>query len=89
VVRECSRDRDPNGNLFIADTDNHILRWVTPSGEMITFAGTPQVAGFSGDGAIATHAQFNSPSNLARDSAGNTYVTDEMNNRIRQVDDCT
>jgi hypothetical protein len=76
---------DPNGNLFISDTDTHILRWVTSSGDMITFAGTPSVAGFSGDGAVATHAQFNYPAFLSRDSAGNTYVADEMNNRIRQV----
>ena len=75
---------DPNGNLFISDTDNQQLRWVTPSGQLITFAGTA-VAGFSGDGGSATAAQFYYPAQIARDGSGNTYVADEYNQRIRQV----
>jgi sugar lactone lactonase YvrE len=76
---------DANGNLFISDTNSEILRWVTPSGELITFAGTLNVAGLAGDGGVATSAEFYYPAQIARDPAGNTYVADEYNHRIRQV----
>ncbi len=76
---------DPNGNLFLSDTNNELLRWVTPTGEMITFAGTLEAPGFSGDGGAALKAQFYLPAQIARDSTGNTYVADEYNLRVRQV----
>ena len=63
---------DPNGNLFLSDTNNELLRWVTPTGEMITFAGTLEAPGFSGDGGAALKAQFYLPAQIARDSTGNT-----------------
>jgi hypothetical protein len=76
---------DPNGNLFIADTNNQILRWVTPTGQMTTFAGTPDSAGFVGDGGPALSAKFSSPVQIAQDSAGNIYTADYYNFRIRRV----
>lgn len=76
---------DPNGNLFLSDYYNYIARWVTPSGQMLTFAGTPQSAGFAGDGGPALKAELFYPSGIARDSAGNTYVADYQNQRIRQI----
>jgi hypothetical protein len=76
---------DPNGNLFLSDYYNQILRWVTPTGQMLTFAGTPSTAGFLGDGGAALKAEFYYPSGIARDSAGNTYVADEYNQRVRQI----
>src|SRR5580658_6999465 len=76
---------DANGHLFIADTNNQILRWVDPSGNMTTFAGTPDVAGLSGDGGDATLAEFYYPHGVSRDAAGNFLVPDEDNLRIREV----
>jgi len=84
---------DVNGNLFISDTGNNVLRWVTPSGQIITFAGTspPLVddtflhRGFEGDGGLAINASLYTPGGLDQDSAGNFYFADEVNNRIRQV----
>jgi sugar lactone lactonase YvrE len=76
---------DANGNLFIADQDNEILRWVTPTGQMITFAGTPSSAGFSGDGGSALKAQLYEPQQITVDNAGNMYTADYYNQRIRQV----
>jgi hypothetical protein len=76
---------DPNGNLFISDTNNQILRWVTPTGQMTTFAGTPDSAGFSGDGGPALSAKFSSPEQIAQDASGNFYVPDYYNWRVRRV----
>ena len=76
---------DPNGNVFISDTNNFILRWVTPTGQLTTFAGTPDAAGFLGDGGPALSAKFYYPEQITRDSGGNTYVADEYNFRVRKV----
>jgi len=76
---------DANGNLFISDLTNNILRWVDPAGTMVTFAGEPAGNGFSGDGGVATSALLSGPRRLARDASGNTYFPDSLNNRIRKV----
>jgi len=72
---------DSQGNLYIADTDNHSIRKVTPLGVITTVAG----GGFGGDGGPATSARLASPSRLTIDSAGNLYIADTGNNRIRKV----
>ena len=81
---------DQNGNVFFSDTNNQILRWVTPTGTMITFAGTipgsaTSSAGYSGDGHPALSAQMYYPGGVSRDSSGNTYVADEYNYRVRKI----
>ena len=76
---------DVNGNLFLSDYYNQLARWVTPSGQMITFAGTYNTASFTGDGGPALKATFYYPAGIARDSAGNTYIADEYNHRVRQI----
>jgi hypothetical protein len=76
---------DPNGNLFMTDYQYDIVRWVTPSGQMLTFAGTTGTNGFTGDGGPALSATFDGPEGIARDSSGNTYVADYQNWRIRQI----
>ena len=76
---------DPNGNLFLSDYYNQLLRWVTPAGQMLTFAGTYNTASFTGDGGPALKATFYYPTGIARDSQGNTYVADEYNFRVRQI----
>jgi len=73
---------DASGNLWIADTGNHRIQVLAPDGTVTIAAGTG-IAGFSGDGADAASAQFQSPAGLASDSLGNIYVADSGNNRIR------
>jgi sugar lactone lactonase YvrE len=75
---------DAAGNLFIADTANHRIRKVTAAGVISTVAGTG-VEGFSGDGGPATEAGIDSPHGLAVDTAGNLYLSDTGNGRIRRV----
>jgi Bacterial Ig-like domain (group 3)/NHL repeat len=72
---------DGSGNIWIADTDNQRVR-VVMGGIMYTYAGTG-VQGDSGDYGPATSAQLNLPSTVTADSAGNIYVTDSGNNRVR------
>jgi sugar lactone lactonase YvrE len=75
---------DAAGNLFVADTLNHRVRQVSPNGIITTVAGTG-VDGFSGDGGEATAAQLNSPDGVAVDSAGNLFIADLYNHRVRKV----
>ena len=75
---------DAAGSLYIADSFNHRIRKVSPSGIISTVAGTG-VAGFGGDGGLATSAQLNFPTGLALDPAGNLFVADSENNRIRRI----
>ena len=76
---------DGSGNLYIADRQNHRIRKVDSSGNISTVAGTG-TSGFSGDGAAATAAQLYQPTGVALDGAGNLYIADWANQRIRKVD---
>jgi len=76
---------DPSGNLFIADTDNFLIRKVDTSGIITTVAGNGGV-GFSGDGGPATSARLNVVRGVAVDSSGNLFIADTGNQRIRKVD---
>lgn len=79
---------DARGNLYISDIGAHcifIVRRLTPAGKLTVFAGTG-TAGFSGDGGLATQAQFNAPHDLAFDAAGNLLIADTGNSRIRRID---
>jgi len=75
---------DANGNLFIADTYNHRIRWVDLSGNMTTIAGTGS-ADYAGDGGVAFQADLYYPSGVAQDAAGDILVADQYNFRIRKV----
>ncbi|GEM_PF-5569218 len=75
---------DSEGNLFIADRDNHRIRKVTPAGTISTVAGTG-VAGFSGDAGPATSAMLNRPSDVRIATNGDLYIADTLNSRIRRV----
>ncbi len=78
-------DVDAGGNLFIADTGNHRIRRVDRAGVITTVAGTG-LPGFSGDGGEARAAALNSPTGVAVDAAGNLFIVDSQNGRIRKVD---
>lgn len=75
---------DANGNLFLADSLNHVVREISTGGTITTIAGTG-VAGFGGDGASATQAYLDTPTGVAVDSSGNIYIADSHNQRIRKV----
>jgi uncharacterized protein (TIGR03437 family) len=75
---------DETGNLFIADTMDSVIRMVSPAGTISTVAGNGKT-GYSGDGGPAASASLNHPTAVAVDSAGNLFIGDSDNNRIRKV----
>ncbi len=75
---------DAAGVLYIADADNHRIRRVGADGINSTVAGNG-TGGFSGDGGAALTARLNFPSDVAVDGAGNLFIADASNNRVRQV----
>jgi uncharacterized protein (TIGR03437 family) len=82
---------DSSGDIYVADTGNHRIRHITPGGPVTTIAGTGATAGFSnapsfnGDLGPANQAIFYSPQGIALDAAGNLYISDTNNHRIRKV----
>ncbi len=75
----------PDGSFYIADFGNHRVRRVDSQGAITTVAGNG-VVGFSGDGGPAVNASLNDPTGVAVDSAGDLYIADAANDRIRKVD---
>ncbi len=75
---------DTNDNLYIADTYNQVIRRIS-GGTITTVAGTPSVGGYSGDGGPATSAELNYPNGVKTDSAGDLYIADSYNHRVRMV----
>ena len=76
---------DVNQNVIFSDSGNNRIRKISSDGTISTIAGTGQ-AGFSGDGGPATSARLNDPYGLAADTAGNLYIADQGNQRIRKID---
>jgi len=76
--------RDIAGNIYVADAADNRVRKISSDGSIQTFAGTG-AAGFAGDGGPATAAQLNQPYGLALDRAGNLYIADLGNARVRKV----
>jgi sugar lactone lactonase YvrE len=74
---------DATGNVYVADKGNHVIRKISPAGNVSTLAGTPGTPG-STDGP-GTAAQFNLPSGVALDASGNILVADAGNNKIRKI----
>ncbi len=75
---------DAAGNVYVADAPDHRIRKIEPGGRIITVAGNGQ-PGSSGDGGPASAAQLNTPYGLTIDAAGNLYVADLGNARIRRI----
>jgi len=77
---------DSAGNLYIADEFNNCVRKVDSTGKITTVAGAgPESAGFKGDGGAATGALLNLPVGVAVDAAGNVYIADSANYRVRKI----
>ncbi|RKR84506.1 RHS repeat-associated protein [Mucilaginibacter gracilis] len=74
---------DASGNLFVTDRSNHRIRKITPTGVVSTVAGSGTATFADGSG---TAASFSAPTGLTLDQAGNLYVTDENNQRVRKID---
>ena len=77
---------DGSGNLFIADRVNQRIRRVDAATGIITTVAGNGSFGFSGDGGPATSASLANPMGVALDGAGNLFIADLLNNRIRKVD---
>ncbi len=75
---------DAAGNLYIADTFNQVIRKVDTSGNISTVAGTGTL-GYAGDGGAAPSAELSGPEGVGVDAAGNLYIADGGNQRIRVV----
>jgi trimeric autotransporter adhesin len=75
---------DDSGNVYIADDGNLRIRKVNTSGIINTIAGNGY-QGYSGDGGPATDAELSSPSNVMFDASGNIFISDDGNQRIREV----
>lgn len=73
-----------DGSFYIADLTNNVVRKVGTDGKIATVAGNATL-GYSGDGGVATSAQLNAPASIVFDPAGNMYIADSGNNRVRKV----
>jgi len=82
---------DGAGNLYIADTGNNVIREITASTGIINTVAGDSNLGYGGDGLKATAAgvELNSPQGVTVDAAGNLYIADTSNQRIRRVDAVT
>ncbi len=80
---------DSKGYLYICDTNNSLIRKISPDGIITSIAGTTVAgmvtAGFYGDGGPATGALLNFPRGIVVDASGNVYISDTANNRIREL----
>ncbi len=76
---------DDTGNIYIADKNNQRIRKIDVNGIITTIAGNG-TRGFSGDGGSAIAAELNYPDGLAIDNVGNILIADNVNNRVRKID---
>lgn len=73
---------DAAGNVYVVDEENYMIRKITPNGFVTTFAGNSNIG--SADG-IGINASFNVPTGVALDAAGNLYIADQGNFKIRKI----
>jgi sugar lactone lactonase YvrE len=95
IVDPCGMAFDAAGDLYLTDRGtpsaggNHRICKITMSTGIITLVAGNGSSGFSGDGGLAVNAQFNWPTGITFDAAGNLYITDQRNHRVRRVDAST
>lgn len=75
----------PDGNIYFADTNNHSVRMINLDTGIITNIAGTGVEGYSGEGGLAINAQLNRPFGVAFDAAGDLYISDTFNSRVRKV----
>ncbi len=75
---------DTSGNIFFSDTESSVVRRIGNDGIITTVAGTG-TPGYNGDNLPGTSAQLSTPEGLAFDAAGNLYIADYLNNRVRML----
>jgi DNA-binding beta-propeller fold protein YncE len=80
---------DAAGNLYLSDTFNHCVRRVDAKTGVITTVAGDGTKGFSGDGGPATSARMDEPYGIVLDKAGNLFIADRLNRRVRRVDGAT
>jgi len=76
---------DAGGDIFIADSNNNVIREVSAATGVITTVAGVGIAGYTGDGGQATDAELDYPTAIARDSSGDIFIADSLNNLIREV----
>src|SRR5271168_4304501 len=84
VNRVVGLASDAAGNIYLADQNNNVVRKVNTSGIITTFAGIG-VAGFGGDTGLATAASLSGPTGVCVGPAGDVYVNDQSNHRVRKI----
>ena len=85
LARPASIALAADGTLYITDSDNHLIRKWNPRSKIITAIAGNGAAQFAGDGGPAAKCSLNNPVGVARDSAGNLYIADTFNHRIRMI----
>ena len=76
---------DNANNIYFADTNNHRIRKITASNGFISTIAGDGEQGYLGDGGVATAASLDSPRGIATDAAGNVYISDTQNQRVREI----
>ncbi len=77
---------DSKGNIYVAERDNHVIRFIDMKSKTISTVAGTGMRGFTGDGGPANKAQLAQPHSIALDRADNVYVCDIMNHRVRKID---
>ena len=80
---------DAAGNLYFSDTFNNRIRRVDAAGGTITTVAGNEEKGYAGDGGPAISAALNEPYGVVIDRAGNLYIADRLNRRVRRIDGAT
>ena len=77
---------DPEGNLYVADTRNHVIRKIDAHTRLVTTIAGDGIEGFAGDGSTGREVRFRQPHSVVLDGAGGLLVADTVNHRLRRID---
>ena len=77
---------DASGNIYIADMNNHRVRKITKTTNVITTVAGNGTAGFSGENTVATAAKLNAPEGVSISPSGELFIADTLNNRVRKLE---